>query len=285
MLIERYYLERALLFRVPKIAKINSVAENPYSITVYIGDENGEILPEMLEIAERVAEEIRPVASLVTVAPYTVKIEASSYAINMTAARALGAVYSPAHVVNENILDMVAHLQSGPRRRVSAVSVDQLDEVIKGLHLVRPGHVPLEEYFEVIDSSEAERVRRIVFDIIYRAQGDPQRAREEIERLNSEVLKWRKSRLARAEEPMVEIKIDLVGLLLEKALAPVGVFGEPVLSIFGMAVNALFGNRIKEACESTFFADLEDRAFSVLGGVSPAAVRLSKIRRKIGSEY
>lgn len=215
----------------------------------------------------------------------TVKIEASSYAINMTAARALGAVYSPAHVVNENILNMVAHLQSGPRRRVSAVSVDQLDEVIKGLHLVRPGHVPLEEYFEVIDSSEAERVRRIVFDIIYRAQGDPQRAREEIERLNSEVLKWRRSRLARAEEPMVEITIDLVGLLLEKALAPVGVFGEPVLSIFGMAVNALFGNRIKEASESTFFADLEDRAFSVLGGVSPAAVRLSKIRRKIGSEY
>ena len=70
VLIERYYLERALLFRVPGIVKINSVAGEPYSITVYIGDENGEILPEVLEIAERVAEEIRPVTSLVAVKPY-----------------------------------------------------------------------------------------------------------------------------------------------------------------------------------------------------------------------
>jgi hypothetical protein len=188
-------------------------------------------------------------------------------------------------VLNENILDMVAHLHSGPRRQVSAVSVDQLDEVIRGLHLVRPGHVPLEEFFEVINSSEAERVRRIVFDIIYRAQGEPQKAREEVERLNSEVLKWRRSRCSRAAERTVEITIDLVGLLLEKALTPVGAFGEPVLSIFGTALNALLGDKIKEFCETTFLADLEERAFSALGGVSPAAVRLSKIRRKIGSKY
>lgn len=70
MLVERYYLERALLFRVPGIVKINSVAEEPYSITVYIGDENGEILPEVLEIAEKVAEDIRPATSLVAVKPY-----------------------------------------------------------------------------------------------------------------------------------------------------------------------------------------------------------------------
>lgn len=215
----------------------------------------------------------------------TVKIEASSYAMNMTSARALGAVYSPAHVVNENILDMVAHLQAGPRRQVSAVSVDQLDEVIRGLHLVRPGHVPLEEFFEVINSSEAERVRRIVFDIIYRAQGDPQKAREEVERLNSEVLKWRRSMRSTAAERTVEITIDLVGLLLEKALAPVGAFGEPVLSFFGMAIKALFGDKIKEAVDAAVFAALEGRVFAALGGVSPAAVRISKVRSKIGSKY
>jgi hypothetical protein len=77
----------------------------------------------------------------------------------------------------------------------------------------------------------------------------------------------------------------LVGLLLEKALTPVGAFGEPVLSIFGMALNALIGDKIKEACELTFLDDFEDRIFSALGGVSPAAVRLSKVRRKIGSKY
>jgi len=38
VLIERYYVERALLFRVPGIAKIVSVAEGPYSFTIYIGD-------------------------------------------------------------------------------------------------------------------------------------------------------------------------------------------------------------------------------------------------------
>ena len=52
---------------------------------------------------------------------------------------------------------------------------------------MKPEHVPLEDYFEVINSSEAERVRRIVFDVIYRAQGDPKKAKEEIDRLNSEV--------------------------------------------------------------------------------------------------
>lgn len=214
----------------------------------------------------------------------TVKIEASSYAMNMTAARALGAVYSPAHVVNENILDMVAHLHSGPRRRVSAVSVEQLDEVIKGLHLVRPGHVPLEEYFEVINSSEAKRVRRIIFDVIYRAQGDPQKVKEEIDRFNSEVLKWRRSIIGKAADRVIDV-IDIVGLVLDKVPIPLGAFGEPVLSIFGIAVNALFGDKIKEAVDAAVFAALEDRVFAALGGVSPAAVRLSKVRSKIGSKY
>lgn len=214
----------------------------------------------------------------------TVKIEASSYAMNMTAARALGAVYSPACMVNENILDMVAHLQSGPRRQVSAVSVEQLDEVIKGLHLVRPGHVPLEEYFEVIDSSEAERVRRIFFDVIYRAQGDPQKVKEEVDRLNREVLKWRRSIIGKAADRVIDV-IDIVGLVLDKGPIPLGAFGKPVLSFFGMAIKALFGDKIKEAVDAAVFAALEGRVFAALGGVSPAAVRISKVRSKIGSKY
>ncbi len=214
----------------------------------------------------------------------TVKIEASSYAMNMTAARALGAVYSPAFVLNENILDMVAHLQAGPRRQVSAFSVNRLDEVIKGLHVVKPEHVPLEDYFEVINSSEAERVRRIVFDVIYRAQGDPQKAKEEIDRLNSEVLKWRRSVIGKAADRVIDV-IDIVGLVLDKVPVPLGAFGEPVLSFFGMATNALFGDKIKEVVDAAIFATLERKVFAVLGGVSPAAVRLSKVRSKIGSKY
>lgn len=213
-----------------------------------------------------------------------VMIETHGHAMNLAAARALGAVYSPAFVLNENILDMVAHLQAGPSRQVSAFSVNRLDEVIKGLHVVKPEHVPLEDYFDVINSSEAERVRRIVFDVIYRAQGDPQKVKEEIDRLNSEVLKWRRSIIGKAADHVIDV-IDIVGLVLDKVPVPLGAFGEPVLSFFGMAVNALFGDAIKEAIDATVFADLECRVFAALGGVSPSAVRLSKIRRKIGSKY
>ncbi len=214
----------------------------------------------------------------------TVMIETHGHAMNLTAARALGAVYSPALVINEKILNMVAHLQAGPRRQVSAFSVTRLDEVIKGLHVVKPEHVPLEDYFDVINSSEAERVRRIVFDVIYRAQGDPQKAKEEIDRLNSEVLKWRRSIIGKAADRMIDA-IDIVGLVLDKVPVPLGAFGEPVLSFFGMAINALFGDKIKEVVDAAIFAALERKVFAVLGGVSPAAVRLSKVRSKIGSKY
>ncbi|AFV10527.1 hypothetical protein Tph_c02800 [Thermacetogenium phaeum DSM 12270] len=214
----------------------------------------------------------------------TVMIETHGHAVNLTAARALGAVYSPALVINEKILNMVAHLQAGPRRQVSAVSVNQFDEVIKGLHVVRPEHVPLEEYLDVLNSSEAERVRRVVFDVIYRAQGDPQKVKEEVDRLNREVLKWRRSMIGKAADRVIDV-IDIVGLVLDKVPIPLGAFGEPVLSFFGMAINALFGDKIKETVDAAVFAALEDRVFAALGGVSPAAVRLSKVRSKIGSKY
>ncbi|KUK30920.1 MAG: Uncharacterized protein XD63_1824, partial [Thermoanaerobacterales bacterium 50_218] len=214
----------------------------------------------------------------------TVMIETHGHAMNLTAARALGAVYSPALVINEKILNMVAHLQAGPRRQVSAVSVNQFDEVIKGLHVVRPDHVPLEEYLDVLNSSEAERVRRIVFDVIYRAQGDPQKVKEEVDRLNREVLKWRRSKIVKAADRVIDV-IDIVGLVLDKGPIPLGAFGEPVLSFFGMAIKALFGDKIKEAVDAAVFAALEGRVFAALGGVSPAAVRISKVRSKIGSKY
>lgn len=214
----------------------------------------------------------------------TVMIETHGHAMNLAAARALGAVYSPALVINEKILNMVAHLQAGPRRQISAFSVNQLDEAIKGLHVVRPEHVPLEEYLDVLNSSEAEMVRRIVFDVIYRAQGDPQKVKEEIDRFNSEVLKWRRSIIGKAADRVIDV-IDIVGLVLDKVPIPLGAFSEPVLSFFGMTVKALFGDKIKEAVDAAVFAALEDRVFAALGGVSPAAVRISKVRSKIGSKY
>ncbi|WP_125185638.1 hypothetical protein [Desulfofundulus salinus] len=214
----------------------------------------------------------------------TVIIETNNYAMNLTAARALGAVYSPAVVLNEKLLNMVAHMEAGPRQQLSATSINRLNEVLKGLHLVRPEHVPLGEYVDVLNSSEAERVRGVVFDIIYRAQGDPQKVKEEVERFNREVLKWRRSIVGKAAEREIGI-IDIVGTLLDVVPIPLGAFGKPVLSFFGMALKALFGDMLKKAVDATVFADLEDRIFAALGGVSPAAVRISKIRSKIGSKY
>ena len=45
---------------------------------------------------------------------------------------------------------------------------------------------------------------------------------------------------------MIDV-IDIVGLVLDKVPVPLGAFGEPVLSIFGMATNALFGDKIKRS--------------------------------------
>lgn len=207
----------------------------------------------------------------------TIILESHVYSMNLTAARALGAVYSPTMVLNEPVMNMVAHLQAGPRGKVSVLSGNHLDTILQGLHIIRPEHVPVEEYLEVINSTEAERLRRIVLDMVYRSSGNIDKIKEEIERFNREVAKWRKSKIKWVSE-----LIDIEGLMLDLVPVPTGKLATTAaISFFGMALKALIG----KLTERTVLAEIEDRIFGAIGGVSPAAVRISKIRSKIGSIY
>lgn len=207
----------------------------------------------------------------------TVFIEAHVYSMEMVLARALGAVYAPAAVLNEPIFNMVAHLQAGPQGVVFPPGVNELGTILKGLCIMRPRHVPLREYLEVISSSEAERLRQIVTEIINRTGGNPEQLQAELEKFNQEVARWRKSPFHWVQE-----QVDLLGLGLDLAFLPAGVSIPGLSSIVGLVVKALLGDFLKN---SRLLGNLEDRVFGLIGGVSPAAVRISRIRRKIGRKY
>lgn len=71
MSLERFLIERALLFRVPGIRKINSVEEAPGVVTVFVGDADGNASEELLAAAKKVMEEYRPLTTQVEVQPYS----------------------------------------------------------------------------------------------------------------------------------------------------------------------------------------------------------------------
>lgn len=208
---------------------------------------------------------------------YEVAFEAHVYSTEMVFARTLGAVYAPALPVNEPILNMVASLQAGPRKVVLPPSTNELQSILKGLCIVRPEHVPLREYLEVINSAEAQRLQRIVTGLLNKAGGSPDQLRAEVERFNLEVTKWRKSPLHWVLE-----ELDFLGLGLELAFLPTGVSVPGLTSIVGLVARALLKVDLRDM---PVIGDLEDRVFGLIGGVSPAAVRISRIRRKIGGKY
>ncbi|NSW84048.1 MAG: hypothetical protein HPY90_12385, partial [Syntrophothermus sp.] len=143
---------------------------------------------------------------------------------------------------------------------------------------MRPRHVPLREYLEVISSSEAERLRQIVTEIINRTGGNPEQLQAELEKFNQEVARWRKSLFHWVQE-----QVDLLGLGLDLAFLPAGVSIPGLNSIVGLVVKALLGGDFLK--NSRLLGNLEDRVFGFIGGVSPAAVRISRIRRKITPNF
>ncbi|NLI13118.1 MAG: hypothetical protein GX425_10955 [Peptococcaceae bacterium] len=205
----------------------------------------------------------------------TVNIEAHVYSMNMAMARAFGAVYDATHVLNHMVLDLVARLQTGTKTDLLTPSINEMEAILKGCSIVCPEQVSLTDYLEVIHSSEAERLRGIITDVITDAQGSPEKLIEEIERFNQEVVKWRKSKVQ-----WVSNTIDFLGIGLDCALFPTGVSVPGVTSLLGLILKPLLGK-----LDKTSLGKLEDRIFAAIGGVSPAAVRISKIRKKIGSKF
>lgn len=70
MSLDRYRMERTVLFRVRGISKINSVESGTGTITLYIGDNEGEVSREIIELAEEVVEENSPIGTRVLVEPF-----------------------------------------------------------------------------------------------------------------------------------------------------------------------------------------------------------------------
>ncbi|HHV57637.1 MAG TPA: hypothetical protein GXX50_07740 [Firmicutes bacterium] len=208
----------------------------------------------------------------------SLSLEAYGYSMNMAVARALGAVYAPLNVINEPILRLIAHLQAGPDKNPLTPDVGELQLVLRELHIARPSHVPLREYLEVLDSTEARRIRSIITDIL-NGCATPDSATElkhRIERYNQEVAKWRTSPWGR----MADV-VDLVGLGLDLALTATGLCLPGVSTFLGPLLKGITGGKVVDS----LLGKLEDRVFGLIGGVSPAAIRIHKVRRELGKHY
>jgi hypothetical protein len=198
----------------------------------------------------------------------TIFIESHMYSTQLSIARALGAVFYPSIVRNEKILNLVSHLHAGPDTNFLVPKIDEMGVVLKNLKIICPENVSILDYIDVLNDFEVKKLRNIITEMVNQSSGSHEKLLEQVEVVNNEIRKWNKSR-----GRFIQENLDILGLGLEIALLPTGLTAPPLTTSFvGIILKALLGERIE---------DIEDRIYAKIGGVSPAALRIQRIRSNI----
>ncbi|MFV2050137.1 hypothetical protein ACEWK1_22595 [Metabacillus sp. YM-086] len=203
----------------------------------------------------------------------TILIESHVYSMQLSIARALGAVFYPSIVHNEQILNLVSRLHAGPESNLLVPKINEMGSVLSNLKIIRPESVPILDYLEVIDDYEVKKLRQIITGLINKSDGSVESLMQQVEIVNNDVRKWHKSK-----GPFISQNVDILGLGLELALLPTGGVVPPFSTSFiGLILKAVLGDKITNSP----LGNIEDHIYSKIGGVSPAALRIQRIRSNI----
>ncbi|NGP46875.1 hypothetical protein G4V62_18730 [Bacillaceae bacterium SIJ1] len=71
MSLDRYRIERAVLFRVRGIEKINSIESGVGTISLFVGNKEGQATEEMIDLTKQIVEKNRPIGTRVLVEPFS----------------------------------------------------------------------------------------------------------------------------------------------------------------------------------------------------------------------
>lgn len=203
----------------------------------------------------------------------TILIESHVYSMQLSIARALGAVFAPTIVHNEQTLNLVSRLHAGPESSLLIPKVNDLESVLKDLKIVRPENVSILDYLEVINDYEIKKLREMILGLVNKSEGSKEELVYQIEKVNNEVRKWNKSK-----GPFISENVDILGLGLELALLPTGGMVPPLATSFvGLILKSMIGDKISRSP----LGSIEDQIYSKIGGVSPATLRIQRIRSNI----
>jgi hypothetical protein len=175
-------------------------------------------------------------------------------------------------------VEAVAQYFRPAARMISAAELTQMGEVLRGLRIAFNPSVPAKEYVELFDRPETARVRRMVADIL--RDGESARTemelRDAVQALNADVAKIRKAALE-------EAAVDVVGDIAKEVSATAGYTAiARVIDLALKAFKAVGPEAFDAVVEDTRLGSALDTVRGALNGVSPHAIRLYRIRRKLG---
>lgn len=203
----------------------------------------------------------------------TILIESHVYSMQLSIARALGAVFYPSMVHNEQILNLVSRLHAGPESNLLVPKINDMGNVLSNLKIIRPENVSIFDYLETLNDYEVKKLRQLISRFINNSEGTEEELIQQIEKVNNEVRKWHKSK-----GKFISENVDVLGLGLELALLPTGGVVPPLATSFvGLMLKAMIGDKISRSP----LGSIEDQIYSKIGGVSPASLRIQRIRSNI----
>lgn len=215
---------------------------------------------------------------------FTLSLEGFGAVHDILLAQAFDASLNEAMLLNDQILTMVV----GLLRSSSSADVNDHSAIVRSLHRLIPAmdlhfasDIPAREYLDLFDQAETRRVRSLVARFLSSTGTSPRPSddelREGVQQLNNAVDRIRRN--------AVEVAVvDIVGDLATAGSAAVS--NKLLGSALGTAKQSWMKaamNRIGDALvEDSFLGGKLDSIRDALNGVPAGAIRIYKLRRKMG---
>jgi hypothetical protein len=234
-----------------------------------------------------------PLAHLVSASPglfkdtahaQTASIETFGVVRSVALAQAFDASLTEGMTLNEGVLQMVLPLFKDANHVLSPGQTTQLATLIESLDLDYSGRIPAKEFLGVLDLAETRRIREITYKLL--GEG-PDRAsslelRDRVQALNAEV--------ARIDRNAIETAgVDVVGDLAKVGEKAATASGGPMTLGFKLVsellqlpiLKRIGGMAFEKVIDDTRAGDALDRLRGAVNGVSPEAIRVYRLRKKL----
>jgi len=209
----------------------------------------------------------------------TLAIETFGAITSIATAQAFDASLTEGMVLNESVLQLVLPFFKDAGPVLSTAQTSQLKTLIDSLELSYSGRIPAAEYLDVLDLAETRRIRELVHKLL--GEGDERaqslELRERVRALNNEVTKIEKNAIETAG-------VDVVGDLAKAGAAAGGTtLGFKFVADFLQLplMKRVGGMLFEKAIDDTKAGDALDKLRGAINGVSPEAIRIYRIRKKL----
>jgi hypothetical protein len=213
-------------------------------------------------------------------AAVAISLDIFSAVKDIALAQAFGASLNEGTVLNDVVLTWIAELFGEGRRLDDTGRVRVLAQLIPSLDIGYEPSVPAVEYLELFDQHETKRIRAIVAELLVGLDDEgrsQQELRQRVQALNGDVARLRKRAIEVAA-------VDVVG---EVAKTGAAAGGNKLLSTMLAALQTslakgVVARAVDALVEDSAAGHAIDVVRGAINGVPAAAVRLYRVRRRLG---